>query len=445
MMVDSQAISYTIEWEPAPGVQGDEHRATWARFELWVGGECITQVEDKVSGSARRSIYISLYPLAEWIAFNWWRLAYDYRSTWLVENSRGRDARYAERVWSEVRPHRVRDAGDGFLWPDLAILPEDDSQTLLVWKSDQSVTEGRVARFISNGLKRVASSELRHFLSSVVEQVIHRLHEQGIQKSSLMTEWELVSSPDKSEREFCIAAAQLGLDPYAEDTISLEEGIIRAGSSFSSEVLADFLGIARIGALDEEIDWILSSAEVASKSSVDRGIVSSMAGSTDVEPSNVRYPWRIGWQEASALRAQWGLAPTDQVQMENWIETVTRPTPNAGMQALGFAEGSRVGQLVLAREYTSRSRRFTEARALWRVSNDPHGIFLVVATYGTRQKIERAFAAEFLAPADGIREILADPSVVPLDELEKVADIFGVSSMVIKHQVENQLSGVILE
>jgi len=444
-MVDSQAVSYRIEWEPAPGIRGNEHRATWARFELWVDGECITQVEDKISGSARRSIYVSLYPLAEWISFNWWRLAYDYRSTWLVENSRGRDPRYEARVWSEIRPHSVREAGEGLLWPDLAVLPEDNGQTLLVWKSEQSVPEGRTARFLSSGMKRVASSELSLTLSSIVEQVIHRLHEQGIQKSSLMDEWESVSSADEDERDFCTAAAHLGLDPYSEDAISLAEGIVRAGSSFSGEVLVDFLGVARVGTINEEIDWILSSATVASKSGVDRGIASLKAGPTYADPSNVRYPWRIGWQEASALRTELDLRPTDRVQLEDWIETVTRPTPNAGMQALGFADGSSVGQLVLAKEYPTRSRRFTEARALWRVSHDPHGIFLVVAAYGTRQKIERAFAAEFLAPAEGIREIIADPSVVSLDELEKVADRFGVSPMVVKHQVENQLSGVVLD
>jgi hypothetical protein len=339
----------------------------------------------------------------------------------------------------------VREAGEGLLWPDLAVLPEDDGQTLLVWKREQSVPEGRTARFLSSGMKRVASSEVRLTLSSIVEQVIHRLHEQGIQKSSLMDEWESVSSADEDERDFCIAAAHLGLDPYSEDAISLAEGIARAGSSFSGEVLADFLGVARVGAIDEEIDWILSSATVASKSGVDRGIAFLKAGPTYADRSNVRYPWRIGWQEASALRTELDLRPTDRVQLEDWIETVTRPTPNAGMQALGFAEGSSVGQLVLAKEYPTRSRRFTAARALWRVSHDPHGIFLVVAAYGTRQKIERAFAAEFLAPAEGIREIIADPSVVSLDELEKVADRFGVSPMVIKHQVENQLSGVVLD
>ena len=35
-MAEPRDIAYTIEWEPAPGVQGDEHRATWARFEFWV-------------------------------------------------------------------------------------------------------------------------------------------------------------------------------------------------------------------------------------------------------------------------------------------------------------------------------------------------------------------------------------------------------------------------
>ncbi|MGH3622014.1 MAG: hypothetical protein ACRDQ5_09520, partial [Sciscionella sp.] len=400
-MADSQAITYTIEWESAPGVRGDEHRATWARFEFWVEGECATQVEDKENGSARRSIYVSLYPLAEWIAFNWWLLSYDYRSTWTVEKSRVRDTLYRQRVWSEIRPHRVREAGDGFVWPDLAILPQDNGQTLLVWRSDQSAQEGWATRFISNGSKRVSSREVLLVLSSIVEKVIHRLREQGIGKSSLMEEWERVSSPDEAERDFCVAAARLGLDPYSDEAISLEDGIIRAASSLSGEVLTDFLGVARPSAINEEIDWVLSSADLARQPNVDA--INPLPKLADTELNYTTSPWRIGWKEASSLRDKLDISPTDPVQMESWIHTDSRPTLNAGMQALGFAEGSSIGRLVLAKSYMSKVRRFTEARALWHLAHSPSGIFLVVATYGDRQKIERAFAAEFLAPAEGIR------------------------------------------
>src|ERR1700683_3650090 len=50
------------EWEAAPTVQAPEHRATWARVEIRAGDQWATLVEDRASGSARRSIYCPLYP-----------------------------------------------------------------------------------------------------------------------------------------------------------------------------------------------------------------------------------------------------------------------------------------------------------------------------------------------------------------------------------------------
>ncbi|CAJ58934.1 MULTISPECIES: hypothetical protein [Frankia] len=69
----SDGIELRIEWIDAPGVRAPEPAATWARYELWVGGRCVTQVEEP-DGTFRRSVYGSVYPLAEWIATNWWPL-----------------------------------------------------------------------------------------------------------------------------------------------------------------------------------------------------------------------------------------------------------------------------------------------------------------------------------------------------------------------------------
>jgi Zn-dependent peptidase ImmA (M78 family) len=57
---------------------------------------------------------------------------------------------------------------------------------------------------------------------------------------------------------------------------------------------------------------------------------------------------------------------------------------------------------------------------------------------GYADRVERAFAAEFLAPADGLREILmGDYS----DSAQQIAaDRLGVSPSVIEHQIDNQLA-----
>ena len=67
----------------------------------------------------------------------------------------------------------------------------------------------------------------------------------------------------------------------------------------------------------------------------------------------------------------------------------------------------------------------------------------VLSTYGQSpsQKVSRAFAAELLAPARGIQQLLGfvpDPDFAPA--IEYCANHFEVSTMVIEHQIQNQLS-----
>lgn len=85
-----------------------------------------------------------------------------------------------------------------------------------------------------------------------------------------------------------------------------------------------------------------------------------------------------------------------------------------------------------------RARRFTLSRALWHFLAEDDPIFLVTASYTDRQKVERAFAAELLAPAEGIEQRLTSEIFVE-ENLEELADHFGVSVKVVEHQIQNQL------
>jgi Zn-dependent peptidase ImmA (M78 family) len=80
------------------------------------------------------------------------------------------------------------------------------------------------------------------------------------------------------------------------------------------------------------------------------------------------------------------------------------------------------------------------ARALWNCIWDEAPVFAVTSAYTYRQAVERAFAAELLAPAEGIARLLdSPPEAVSDEELEQIAEHFAVSPVVIEHQVSNQL------
>lgn len=119
MNAAAPALRFDVEWDAAPAVRSDELRATWARFELWVDEECVTRVEHVQTRSARRSLYGSLYPLAEWIAYNWWFLKAHSRPaslpirTW----SYGRLAGNQPSLYRWLEHHNARAAG----WPARAL------------------------------------------------------------------------------------------------------------------------------------------------------------------------------------------------------------------------------------------------------------------------------------------------------------------------------------
>jgi hypothetical protein len=56
-------------------------------LEIWVDGECVTMSYDTVNRSVRRSVAVAMYPVAEWIAFNWWLLTHNTRCHTDVPNT----------------------------------------------------------------------------------------------------------------------------------------------------------------------------------------------------------------------------------------------------------------------------------------------------------------------------------------------------------------------
>lgn len=177
-MTQGSSLRIEWDWEAAPLIKAPELRATFARLRIFVGDECITLVEDRESASSRRSITCSLYPLAEWIAYNWWFLQSDNRLTSALAILRSRRDPPPKHRPGLLR-HGLRGAGDGFLFPNLFIIP-DGSLTRLLWRSDQAVPSGWPIRFLTQGEAVVNSIELQQTLAGFVESVIERLADSGV-------------------------------------------------------------------------------------------------------------------------------------------------------------------------------------------------------------------------------------------------------------------------
>jgi hypothetical protein len=436
-LIKQGRLALDIEWEAAPGVTAPELQATWSRFEMHIGDAVLTLVYDLDASSARRSIYVPLYPLAEWIVFNWWQLRANYRPRSLGHRRTARSRSVHHRPgWLDH--HNLRAAGDGFLWPDLTILPGVGT-TRLLWQADHHQEPDSRVRFLSSGLADVASGDVEAVLTTLVGAVLARLDDAGVVGTALATEWEALRELDSEEAAFCAAAARLGLDPLAlgEETA---EKIVAAGKQFEGPLLDDLLDSAEPSHLNADLDWIVTTSDL---------IRSSEAPVTDLPPLeagplSTSAPWERGIEDARTMRQRLGRAPGDRIDLDPWVTTLgTAPLDDRTIQGMGGRSANHAWILALPQARSPEARRFAQARALWRCarfgSGDPR--FLVTGARTPLQQAERAFAAELLAPAEALRELFGgEPNEpVDLDDLALAGRRFEVNDWVIGYQAINQL------
>lgn len=116
--------------------------------------------------------------------------------------------------------------------------------------------------------------------------------------------------------------------------------------------------------------------------------------------------------------------PVIRIGDEHQLDAVTKLSNQAGPQVATSKERQSSKTYLLARSICDfLCTDSEESSLLTRVSSD-------------KQRRNRAFAAELLAPAEGIRQFLSGSRVAP-DETAEIADHFGVSDWLIRHQIQN--------
>lgn len=429
------------EWEAAPLIKAPELRATFARLRIFVDDDCITLVEDRESASSRRSIACSLYPLAEWVVYNWWFLQADNRPAvaLTVFRSRREPPPKFRRQWQR---HGLRGAGDGFLWPDLFILPDEPS-TRLLWRADRAVPTGWPIRFLTHGEASIDPIELQQVLAGFVESVIDRLTDCAVGTTQLTEEWAAIQGADAEEGDYCRAAARLGLDPYSE-AVKYEGDILRAAREIAPGTLSEFLNSVSPEKMAQDLDWMVAAQnEIAQLPSPADGTFEALRPGIvqSLKDAEAAAPWDFGYAGAREVRRAIGLSAADPFDFGDYVSKTLLPAPDRTLQALGGGRADAAPSVVLGRQQHEDSERFTLARAMWHFLRQPQKQFLITPAHTARQRTERAFAAELLAPAEGVAELIGDnPDDIGVDELEMAERHFRVSSLIIQHQIENQLT-----
>ncbi len=156
------------------------------------------------------------------------------------------------------------------------------------------------------------------------------------------------------------------------------------------------------------------------------------------------HPWRAGYTLAKLARRQYGLdhGPIGTERLSEifdvFADRITHhPTASpCGAIFRGHPDADELSIVLSAR--SARSRRFEFVRLVGGHLADWSGDRLIAATRAktARQKMQRAFAAEFLCPVEGLREMLGGQ---PADEdfIDEAAERYDVSSELVRRMIHN--------
>lgn len=407
-------LRFKWDWEPAPSVRLPEQAATWCRLRIELGSTPATLVEPRDgSGGPRHGLDVPAYPLAEFLAINWWKLSTSSH----LPTARG---------------VRLVNAGAGFAWPDMTLRTDHGLTWASLRQRDKSPEH---IRFLTQTEFVLDSDIVLTAVASFVDSTVRQLDDHGIVGTLLQDEWQAIQHTDQQERDFCLAAAAWGLDPY-DVPGDAEALLLKADALIGSPALLTELARAvPLAHLPDSTRWLRDAIAALRPEPV---TLPSMHP-VDWSSATGVAPWRIGYERAQQLRSVLGLARSERVPVEDLLRVhETKSAAPSNVDALFSADHASLA-VVVGEESSHQAKRFVSARAIGRHNLSPlEGYSLLTRAGQFTDRAERAFAAEFLAPAAGIYEVVdGDFSDRALD---RAATHFNVSRTLVEHQVDNQIA-----
>ena len=413
------SVHFEFDWVdtgPSPDIAAHH---TMAALTIKAGNETVTSVLDRRSKSSRSHVVVPLLHVAEWLACNWWNIWYEIAN--LNAQKQGFESR-----------HNLSHAGDGFILPNLTMVPVSDRISLRwkPWKPQHTRIE-----FLDGGEKMVERKDLEEEFRAIIDGVLERLSslpQAKVISESLKNDWDLINSVDADEIEFCRAASLLGLDPF-DVHAPFDDAIVESWRRLDSALREDALACASQESLLSVSSWIENNLLKLSESE-------SRSEWNDIRhaipDTTAREPWRQGYHLARSARSIIGFGNGRFDFEESGPLTFDHHVSKAPSSRIyGLLLNDRPACVTIPKGKPR--QRFLLARALgdflWKSTEDA-GILSSLAT--DRQARNRAFAAEFLAPSESLREKIQDLDF-DYDTIDELSSEFGVSSLVVSNQIKN--------
>lgn len=388
-------------------------------LSILVRGEIISDVLHQANKSTANGVYLPLYPVAEWIAANWWRLLYE------CNRQRGNeDFRYC---------HNLSFAGEGYFLPNLSFFPETDV-VYLEWEK-RSINNGDL-QFLGQGQAKIPFDDIQKEFASFIQIVIGRLETLGIQDTLLQKDWEAIqkANNDQEEKDFCIACAQLGIDPYAV-TEEQAQRIIDSHEILSKNVdVNEFFNTVSMKSITESTEWL---AKLSNDKSIKKKANAFFREIKEKIPGFKDYqPWKRGYKEAQWVRANFFNASFKLNDFYSLIEETTHNEEIPFDFCMAVTKTS--DDLNPTFIHPDKLSHFQAGRVLGDyIHSSGNTCKLMTKLYTPEQKYSRAFAAELIAPAESLRNDLKGKCYVCDDDIAELSQKYQINDSVIRHQIEN--------
>jgi hypothetical protein len=424
----ADTVTFHAEWT------GAELDPTASRLRIEIAGLNACRAENQWSKSIDEAPHLSAGPLAFWLAANWWRLRWESEP---VSGQRDTNWRMA---------HEVPAAGGGFLWPQLSFIA--DGEWLLAECSPTAVASHEMLRYIASFDLAVSASAFEVGVDNFIDLVLERVGDDP-DFTPLQTLWSTVRDErrDPAAREERRVEAMLGYDP-GEASPMAAAVIETVLSTQGVDAAAELAALCNAPNRDERLNNVLDATRQAPdvEGHLERDLLKAgpLSGGAAVALTYATGPQEQGQVMAAMARAAAGFsvdAPLCDGQLARLLGIVTDSISSANTQGSkrGFGLAILNGHGRDSYRFQARhphGRRFEAARFLGDAILQPtDGWHLTTPTATARQKAQRSFASEFLAPITGLQEQLQQD--FSMEAIEDAAAHFNVSSYLVGSHLRN--------
>lgn len=391
-------VEIAMAWERLED-GAEEERRCFGMLTLRHGSVFLTEGVDGFVDRNRRGPLVSGYHLAEWMAWNWWRLVGEPKPQQPTDN------------WAFA--HHLATVGEGYVWPNISVFSDRERTVLMA-----APTRPRGFASFRFNVTWTAILPTRRFEAAVdrfMAQIQGQLRAEAVSTTNFDRIWSEVSSeranPAMTARRRL--EALLGRDPdegNQDEILRLLADAKWLGQDAVLEVAADHRPghpvptADELAVLSKEYGFDTRLADIVRLSDLDL-------------PARDQVPaWCRGHEVARALRSQsrFGDGPLSNRQLAELCAVSatmleSKEPSRAADMAFGLDdESGNTGRVVLRSKWET-GRRFELARLLGdRVASGlTERLWPVTRAKTYRQKLQRAFAAELLCPFTALEEKLA--------------------------------------